>query len=322
MTNSITLTLVHTRGVRFLSDLDKLNSTPDLREKVASILKKRFNNDFACCPPHIYYLISSIIGIILLVAAIFLIKFVEGFIGFVFIGPGVLGIISPCFYTCWHDKRSSNIFYEVMTTIDSETFGIHKMTGSYQVNKYINTLTLSTNVERLKRIKGIDGAPAKKPNKPKLPPAPAKKKPESPKKQKAGSNKVILADTRPKTDQPYNPLQPQGNNRLTIDSVPNMHANRFSNPQMAPFPMYGPSQQFPNQPMQGQFQPFAGPFYGPAPNPNSPFNPNVNMNQGGMGDDLVIHEVNVGGNNNRMTYGNDLYTVPSNVVDDHSEKKK
>lgn len=334
MTNTISLTLVHSRGVRFLSDLDKLNSTSDLREKIHSILKEEFNQSYACCPPHLYYLISSLTGIVLLVTAIVLIKFI-GQIGFFLIAPGIIGIISPCFYTCWHDKRSTSIYYKAMSTIDSETFGIHKMTGTYKPNQYINTLTISTNTDRLKRIKGVEKAepnkpdppkpvPAKKPDPPKKKLAPKKSK--SPEKKKPESSKIILADPQPdnppKGDQPYNPLQPDGSNRLTIDSVPNMHLNRLSNQPMGPYPMYGPYQQFPGRPVPGQYQPFPGPLFGAPPNQNSPFNPNVNMNQAVPTNDLVIHELNVGGNNNQMNYGNDLYTVPSNVLDEHNDNKK
>jgi hypothetical protein len=331
MTNSLTFTLVHTKGVRFLSDLDKLNSTPELRDTLRGILDKKFNSEYIRCQPHIYYLVSTIIGMIFLTIAILLIKF-TGNIGFYFLPVGILGIISPCFFTCWSDKKSSSLFYNVMTKIDSETFGIHKMTGTFHVTKYINTFTLSTNVERLKRIKGNQAEPKPKPQ-PK-PPQPQPPKKLTPAKLKPQQNKIILHDNPnpvnpPPNDKPYNPLQPQPvDNRLTIDSGQGFNPNRFSQGGPIPHgpqPFYGPYQNNPGQPPMGGFSPFPQytPF-GPMPNPNGPPLPgqNVNMNQPFPNDDLMIHEVNVGGKGNNMNYGPDLYTVPSHAVDDHSEKKK
>jgi hypothetical protein len=338
MTNSLTFTLVHTRGVRFLSDLSKLNSTPDLRENLKEILDKNFNSEYVRCQPHIYYLVSTIVGIIFLSAAILLIKFI-GNIGFYLLPVGILGIISPCFFTCWSDKKSATLFYDVMTKIDSETFGIHKMTGTFNSQHYINTFTISTNTERLKRIKGGNKAePKPKPNNLPKPNGQAKLTPKNnQKKQEQKSSKIILHDTpapqNPNPDKPYNPIQPQplpNQNRLTSDTMPIMGPNRFSQGhpplpgQPGPMPFYGP---FPNpqQPgTQAPFQPFSGGYNGYGQVPNQPFNPNVNMNQHSPfpNDDLMIHEINVGGDKNKMTYGNDLYQVPSNVVDEHSEKKK
>lgn len=323
MTNSISLTLTHAGGIRFLSDLKKLNSTPDFREKLTKILDSRFNKSFTRCPNHVYFLVSVIIGVASLISAICLIRFV-GNIGFFLLPVAVFGIISPLFYDCIKDANSSKMFYEAVAKIDSDTLGVHKMTGSFNSKVYINTVTLSTNVERLKRLKGVTNVPEKQP-------APEKvtvmkqasireiAPPQKPTPPNPSEDIPLLPKPIPPVPLNPNPQQP----RSTTDSVPVM--NRFSQPGMPQYPVYGPMPM--NYQVQPgafpQYTPFPGPF-GMGPNQNSPFNPNVNVNQGGFGhSDLVIHEVDITKKAaQENTLKNDFYQVPVDVVDDHSDNKK
>ena len=326
---------MHGRGIRFLSDIDKLNSTPELRESLKDILDKNFNKRYPRCPPHLYYFFSTIFGALMLTISISLIKFV-GNIGFALLPLGILGIISPLFFVCWSDSRNSNIFYNTIKKIDSETFGIHKMAGTFSVNKYVNQITLSTNADRLRRNNGVIISQK------------AKEKPQSPKKidppkNNTKSKHIIINEDIPlptKVEPPKPGPTLPGYNQVQNPMMNPGQPNRFSQPGMnpMPFPMQGP-QPTPmnynpvfgpmnnpafgpmNNPNKGQMQgPFMnpGPFNFPPPQ-NSPFGPSMNPNN-----DLMIHEVNIGdgGGNNQMKYGNDLYTVPSNVIDDHGNGKK
>ena len=256
----------------------------------------------------------------MLAISICLLRFV-GTIGFALLPFGIFGILSPLFYVCFSDSRNSKIYYDTMTEIDSETMGVHKMAGTFSNAKYINIINISTNVDRLKRIgKNVQAINEK----PKTPPNPK-------------SNRVILVEKliptkveppKPNPIQPgFNPI-PNQDPRLTVDNNTPIQHNRFSQPgNQVPFPMPGNQVPFPMQgnqvpfPMQGQpsmnnqgpfMNPNQGPFNFPAKNPNSPFGQS----------DLPIHELNIGGGNNQMDYGNNLYTVPTNVIDDHGDGKK
>jgi hypothetical protein len=281
MTNSINMIITHAKGIRFLKDLKKLNTTPDLREKLHNILDESFNKKYTRCPPHVYYCISTIIGLVCLFTSIYLLQFV-GNVGFYVLPVGILGIVTPLFYLCIKNSNSSNLYYETMNRIDSETLGIHKITGNFNPGVWTNTITISTNAERLKRLKQ-DNA------KPKVIPTPTPKNPPVP----------IQSDTQSFNDQ-----------RMTNAT---MFSGPFPQHMGGPQPMYGPVPMNPNQQYPG-FSPFAQ---------NSPFGHNVNMNQGGPGNgDLMIHEIEVPGRNTNTLNTNNLYQVPSDVVDDHEEKKK
>lgn len=297
MSNSIDMILTFSRGIRFLGDLKKLKSTPQLRDTLESILDENFNKKFVRCPPYIYYCISTIFGILALASAISLLHFV-GTIGFAVLPFGILGIISPLFYFCIFRSRTNKLFYHTMSLIDSETMGIHKMTGHYNDGSYIQKIKISTNEERLLRM--------------------AKKNPQKPEK----VEKVPLMSG----NKPQNP--PIHADKIAIQNDDHRNtgttfpqSNRFSQPGMGPFPMYGPMPQNPhgvNPGQQGNFIGYGNQGAFDQPIQYSPFGPNLNMNQGG---DLVIHEVDVNaGGNNKMK--NQLYEVPSDVVDDHIDNKK
>ena len=300
-----------------------MNSTKELRENLKEILDTNFNKKYPRCPPHLYYFFSTLIGCFFLIISICLIKFI-GNIGFSLLPIGIFGILSPIFFTCWSDNRNSSIFYKTITQIDSESFGVHKMTGSFAQNKYVNTITITTNPERLKRNTGI------------VMTQPAKKKDPKPKSNKVIDNKDIPLPTNvlpPKQGPTLPGFNPVQNPNMMNPGQPKGFNQPGMNP--VPFPMQGP-QQGPgnfnpafNPAFNPMMNPNKGPMPGPFPNPgpfgfppgqNGPFgNP-----MGPPDNDLLIHEINMGGNggNNQMNYGKDLYTVPSNVIDEHGNGKK
>ena len=261
MVNSISLTLIYGRGVRYLSDLEKLDSTDELRDKIYALFKKNFKKRMNQCPPHICFLTMYIICIFAFSSFIVLLGLKSNF-GFIGLGVFVVCFVIPCFYTCYREKKEHEIFYETAVEIDAMSFGVHSLNGKYNTKSYVNSFTLTTNTERFKNYKEkLNNKPEKIPDLPPLKIAIPEKEPHK--------NILISVDSQ-KTEK--SPLIPDPNdlyaNKLNDNphnqGIPFIGPSPYPNPNNQRMTYAGPNP-FPNP--QNQGIPFIGPS--PFPNPNN-----------------------------------------------------
>ena len=192
MPNVIDMTLVRGRGLRYMSDLDRLDTVPEFKHEIKEILRKYFNKKYHQGCISNCFIVAIIFFFVFFTGAFFGARFVnKGFYGL--IGACPIFIMIACFYMCSVESRRSKLIEKVCSEIDSMTNGCHRIDGKIFANRYVNNFKVTTNVERLKKYKKevADGHIKVKP----LPPP----KP-----------KDVKIEVQPKEElTPYQPPQPQ-----------------------------------------------------------------------------------------------------------------
>jgi hypothetical protein len=326
---TITFLLTEGEGIRYLSDLSKLASSPDLRETLRTILHDSFNKRYPKCPPYIFALVSIPLGCFLLAVSIILARFV-GKVGTYTIPIGILCILSSLIYSFIHDVIRSRLFGETIKKVHMSTDGIHDISCKFSGDLQIHVITLKTNAERLKRLKGVDVPVPKKKAAAKKKTPTKKKNGKSPVKKKKGKIKKKMKDPSKKkqnqTESDKKPLPPLPQ-PIQFNSTYQHHKNMNPNPnnqqfgQKRPF-AYPNSEAIPFGAFNNPIHPGGLHNYDPfPPHHGIPYRGNVNMHQGqfGQGEHIIQNQDIAKLNQIKM---DDVYQVPMEVIDEHYEKKK
>lgn len=339
MTNSIDMTLVRGRGLRYLSDIDRLSTVPEFKREIKDILKKYFNNKYHQGCISNCFIVAIVFFFVFFTGAFFGARFVsKGFYGL--IGACPVFIMIACFYMCSVETRRSKLIEKVCSQIDSVTNGCHRIDGKIFANRYVNNFKITTNTERLKKYKKevaegkirVKPAPPPKPVEVKIPVQPKKEeqKPFTPPPPTYQAPHIATYEDGMKVKDLDKPtpggLIPIVNpNVAHRQTAPNIHPN-IPPPN---YPMYGPQMPRNTAPMNnfGAFLPPGQNIYYSDPN-------RVNPIQGG-GNDLPMYEINdpfdgphtVRGsvNTNNPTANNPqipMYSVPNQQLAPMNDEKK
>lgn len=152
MPASIDFTLVRGRGLRYISDLDRLDTVPEFKHEIKQILLKKFNKSYHRDCVSTCFIISIVLFFLFFTAAFFGARFVSK-VSYALIGVCPLFIIFSCIYMCNVDKKRSKLIESACSEIDSCTNGCHRIDGKIFASRYVNNFKITTNQERLKKYK-------------------------------------------------------------------------------------------------------------------------------------------------------------------------
>jgi hypothetical protein len=153
-TDSIKLKLVFGSGLRYISDLKNLKSTPEIRQILNDLLIHHFDKKYAQVRPHINFMIFEFVGILFYSVGILLLRLMkdELFIGLPITLVGVFFFFLPIIYNCFINSKLNKIYSKAVYEVSQGTKGVHFMAENIKPGSFIQEITISTNLDRLENI--------------------------------------------------------------------------------------------------------------------------------------------------------------------------
>ena len=151
MKSQIQLDLVYPSGFIYLSDLNHLASTPNLRQKLLELFNTHFSftKNFLSLTKSV--LVSLVSSFLALSVFFILYELVKSY-AFIALGCLLVIVVVTIVQHCRLKARMKLQVLNVIYLVEKWTDGVHTLEGKYKWSEYVNTFYLTTDVGKLEMI--------------------------------------------------------------------------------------------------------------------------------------------------------------------------